>query len=172
MNQSKTPSTAAARSRWLTLPAICALTATLLAGPNLAQATTSWQFGGAKLNAGLTAQNLADIFEDRLSAHDIANGKQPVTPGWMNIPPGKGYDHNSEDQHGFWRTDDRIAHVQMKFDGRIADHLKNIFDQKENWRHGKLDTVVPIPASVWLFGSALGLLGWSSRRKRVTALED
>ena len=26
-------------------------------------------------------------------------------------------------------------------------------------------TVVPIPASVWLFGSALGLLGWIKRRK-------
>jgi hypothetical protein len=27
-------------------------------------------------------------------------------------------------------------------------------------------TVVPIPATVWLFGSALGLLGWVRRRKR------
>lgn len=25
-------------------------------------------------------------------------------------------------------------------------------------------TVVPVPAAVWLFGSALGLLGWARRR--------
>jgi hypothetical protein len=32
---------------------------------------------------------------------------------------------------------------------------------------GIASSVVPIPASVWLFGSALGALGWARRRKSV-----
>jgi hypothetical protein len=34
------------------------------------------------------------------------------------------------------------------------------------WVSGSTPSVVPVPAAVWLFGSALGLLGWL-RRKRV-----
>lgn len=32
-----------------------------------------------------------------------------------------------------------------------------------------VDTVVPVPAAAWLFGSALGLLGWARRRASTTA---
>jgi hypothetical protein len=30
---------------------------------------------------------------------------------------------------------------------------------------GAIQTVIPVPAAVWLFGSALGLLGWVRRRQ-------
>jgi hypothetical protein len=38
---------------------------------------------------------------------------------------------------------------------------------------GFASTTVPIPAAAWLFGSALGFLGWAARaRKRTPALRN
>jgi hypothetical protein len=41
------------------------------------------------------------------------------------------------------------------------------FQTKHPELSGVTASVVPIPASVWLFGSALGALGWARRRKSV-----
>jgi hypothetical protein len=44
----------------------------------------------------------------------------------------------------------------------------NSSDVFAQWRvNATLGTVIPIPAAVWLFGSALGLLGWLRRRASV-----
>ena len=34
----------------------------------------------------------------------------------------------------------------------------------DNYGNATVSAVVPVPASAWLFGSALGLLGWVRRR--------
>ena len=43
------------------------------------------------------------------------------------------------------------------------------FDKNKFTSSGTAHTTVPIPAAAWLFGSALGLLGWVRRRANATA---
>jgi hypothetical protein len=45
-----------------------------------------------------------------------------------------------------------------------------IGDAPNSWVGGVINmstAVIPVPAAVWLFGSALGLLGWIRRRATV-----
>jgi hypothetical protein len=46
----------------------------------------------------------------------------------------------------------------------LGDFL-NGGEQTPDLSHVSAFTAVPIPAAVWLFGSALGLLGWTRRSK-------
>ena len=68
-----------------------------------------------------------------------------------------------------------VAHVAGFFDQNPLDPVEGCQDLGEGnltpecnvltsaWFGGS--TVVPVPAAVWLFGSALGLLGWIRRRQ-------
>lgn len=52
-----------------------------------------------------------------------------------------------------------IFDFTSEFGNYIIDNFEGTF--------GSTETIVPVPAAVWLFGSALGILGWIKRRHQV-----
>jgi hypothetical protein len=58
----------------------------------------------------------------------------------------------------FFCTQDESIYVPFQGDG-----FDGIFDNGKFTASGFAVTTVPVPAAVWLFGSALGLLGWIRR---------
>ena len=46
----------------------------------------------------------------------------------------------------------------------FASHIAGYDDGVSGNTSGKFASAVPVPAAVWLFGSALGMLGWMRRR--------
>jgi hypothetical protein len=60
-------------------------------------------------------------------------------------------------------AEDNVTGFCSGVPGADASALQaSVFDSPGTWTKS---TVVPVPAAVWLFGSALGLLGWMRRRK-------
>ena len=51
----------------------------------------------------------------------------------------------------------------------FATHIAGYDDGLSGNTSGKFASVVPVPAAVWLFGSALGMLGWMRRRSSVVS---
>jgi hypothetical protein len=49
-------------------------------------------------------------------------------------------------------------------DAYFASHIAGYDDGVSGNTSGKFASVVPVPAAVWLLGSALGMLGWMCRR--------
>ena len=73
----------------------------------------------------------------------------------------------------FWEPDagneglDGTARVAAHWDGstlQIFNERYNALEDGTDYLHTFELTAIPVPAAVWLFGSALGLLGWARRR--------
>ena len=95
-----------------------------------------------------------------LGLYDEADGGSSVT-FWPQLPPDPEYP----------------VSMALAFDGELDSGLSS-YAVKRTYSESYTDggsaysrsiisghiTAVPIPAAVWLFGSALGLLGWARRR--------
>ena len=158
------------RIKWatfLTAPITCALLAgLLLATPDQALASTNHQF-----KAGSFAGGYGSIFRD------LRENTKPDHAKWQsgtflknflekqdsNGNSGNGHSGNSQ---AWWKNENGFMNNQHHNAIEFGNHLEGLLHQK-NDRHYKKhhDSVVPIPASVWLFSSALGLLGWFRRSK-------
>jgi len=65
-----------------------------------------------------------------------------------------------------WGSDTDVeAQIQNVLTANSTVNGESAFVQKKFEGVGLVVTVIPVPAAVWLFGSALGLLGWMRLRK-------
>ena len=152
---------------FLTTPLVCALaTGLLLTAPEQASATTDLQFDRDNITAGAFSRGYGSIFRDSLD-----NGKPDHTE-WQkgtflkNFLEKQNFNDHSDKGQALWSNREGFMNNQHHNAIEFGNHLEGLLRQKNDNHHKKFhDTVVPIPASVWLFGSALGFLGWFKGRK-------
>jgi hypothetical protein len=72
----------------------------------------------------------------------------------------------SPSTNNYWSSTELIANNRWNFRFLVGDQFGlNEASQISAWAvHDGNIGMVPVPAAVWLFGSALGLLGWLRRR--------
>jgi hypothetical protein len=121
-------------------------------------------------------------FTESVDAHDAANA---LKDAFDTVPE---FDDNPEKTYGVTSTDRGYIWTPYRADSNVAARVfQNYFDDEfdvilqlgmsrtanstdsstivfADWQQV---SIVPVPAAVWLFGSALGLLGWM-RRSRST----
>ena len=150
------------RAAFLTAPITCALLAgLLLAAPDQALASTNHQF-----KAGSFAGGYSSIFRDLTENGRPDRSELQAGTFLKNFLEKQGGNGHSEDRQAWWNNERGFMNNQHHNAIEFGNHLEGLLRQP-NDRHYKKhhDNVVPIPASVWLFGSALGLLGWFRRSK-------
>ena len=150
-------------STFLTAPITCALLAGLLmTTSDQALASTNLQFDRDQIKAG----SFSSIFRD------LRENGGPNRTEWQsgtflkNFLEKQKFNDHSDNGQAWWNNEKGFMNNQHHNAIEFGNHLEGLLRQ-ENDNHYKKhhDSVVPIPASVWLFGSALGLLGWFRRSK-------
>jgi hypothetical protein len=64
-------------------------------------------------------------------------------------------------------TDFSFFNYDFTFNSNFVGFDDGAFDMYGEWRTDVVRNQVPVPAAVWLFGSALGFLGWMRRKPTV-----
>ena len=103
----------------------------------------------------------------RNSEDGIQGEIAPAIPHTEGVPRTKGFTEARLAERAAWGAF-LLEGAQNTLTGQLTEedrrHLAERYNQ--GWIATMDITPVPIPASAWLFGSALGLLGWMRRRKQ------
>jgi hypothetical protein len=145
-------------SAFLTAPITCTLLAgLLLTAPDRALAYTE---------AGSLSSDYGSIFSHLEANGTLDNADWQSGTFLKNLLGNADFKDHLDDSQVWSNYESGFTKNQHQNAILFGNHLKGLLLQ-ENDRHYEKhhSDVVPIPASAWLFGSAIGLLGWSKRRK-------
>jgi hypothetical protein len=154
-------------STFLTAPIVCALaTGLLLAAPEQALATTDLQFDRTYTEADSFSSDYGSIFS-HLQANGVLDNADWKSETFLkNLLENADFKDHLDDSQVWSNYENGFTKNQHQNAILFGDHLEGLLRQTNDRHYEKHhNNVVPIPASAWLFGSAIGLLGWSKRRK-------
>jgi hypothetical protein len=155
------------RSAFLTAPIVCAVaTGLLLAAPQQALAWGELHFDHTNTRSGQITRDYGSIFSGIQASVDLDQDEWKSGTPMKNLLENQNFNDHSDNGKARWGHENGFMKNKHENAILFGNHLEGLLRQT-NDRHDEKhhNNVVPIPASAWLFGSAIGLLGWSKRRK-------
>jgi hypothetical protein len=154
-------------SAFLTAPIVCAVaTGLLLTAPQQALAWGELQFDRTNTRSGQITSDYGSILSGVQASTELDQDEWKSGNFLKNILKNADVKDHFDDSQAWSNYENGFTKNRHENAILFGNHLKGLLLQKNDRHYEKHHSdVVPIPASAWLFCSAIGLLGWSKRRK-------